>query len=75
MWVRKIKEKKRKFSTKSSAQSSGSLEGVAFDAVLLSVDKVITSALEGHPGTRVCRTIWEEKKTKTKVTSQCRSVM
>lgn len=47
--------------TKSPAQGSGSLEGVAFDAVLLSVDKVITSALERHPGTRVCGAIWGNK--------------
>lgn len=46
-----------KKSTKSLAEGFCSLESVAFDFILLSVDKVVTFALERHPDSCVRRAV------------------
>lgn len=61
--------------TKSLAQGFGPVEGVALDAVLLSVDKMVTLALERHPGARVCRTFWESKTEEKKTSWRRTSIM
>lgn len=53
----KYSQNKNVPSTKSLAEGFRSLESVAFDFILLSVDKVVTFALERHPGSRVCRAV------------------